>query len=176
MHLNWKRILLVGSDIVLGAYIVVAMAAFDKPASENTACSQVDINIQDETVNGFISPKEIEPPHQSQSLPAQEDLEGHQYTGDRRDAQAKSVHPERTMLQDTGRARMDIAHPAYAYRTSWLRTATTITWMMTIVSCQTPIIRATSSSLRGPSTDGMHATISPISLMPSWPTTSGRTR
>ena len=59
MHLNWKRILLVGCDIVLGAYIVVAMTAFDRPESENTACTQVDINVQDEAVNGFISPKEI---------------------------------------------------------------------------------------------------------------------
>ena len=59
MRLNWKKILLVGSDIILGTYIVVAMTAFDKQDNGKTICTQVDINIQDETVNGFISPKEI---------------------------------------------------------------------------------------------------------------------
>ena len=31
MRVNWKKILLVGSDVVLGTYIVVAMTAFNKP-------------------------------------------------------------------------------------------------------------------------------------------------
>lgn len=48
-----------GSDVVLGTYIVVAMTAFNKPDGEDITCKQVDINIQDEAVNGFISPKEI---------------------------------------------------------------------------------------------------------------------
>lgn len=59
MRVNWKKILLVGSDVVLGTYIVVAMTAFNKPDGEDITCKQVDINIQDEAVNGFISPKEI---------------------------------------------------------------------------------------------------------------------
>ena len=59
MRVNWKKILLVGSDVVLGTYIVVAMTAFNKLDGEDITCKQVDINIQDEAVNGFISPKEI---------------------------------------------------------------------------------------------------------------------
>ena len=47
MRVNWKKILLVGSDVVLGTYIVVAMTAFNKPDGEDITCKQVDINIQD---------------------------------------------------------------------------------------------------------------------------------
>ena len=46
MRVNWKKILLVGSDVVLGTYIVVAMTAFNKPDGEDITCKQVDINIQ----------------------------------------------------------------------------------------------------------------------------------
>lgn len=59
MHVNWKRILLVGSDIVLGTYIVIAMTAFNKKPESDIVCTQVNINVQDEATNGFISPQEI---------------------------------------------------------------------------------------------------------------------
>ena len=59
MRFNWKKILLVTCDVVLGAYIIVAMTAFNKPDESAMVCNQVDIDIEDEAVNGFISPQEI---------------------------------------------------------------------------------------------------------------------
>lgn len=59
MRINWKKILLVTFDVVLGAYIVVAMTAFNKPDESGMLCTQVNIDIQDETANGFISAQEV---------------------------------------------------------------------------------------------------------------------
>lgn len=59
MRFSWKKILLVTCDVMLGAYIVIAMVAFNKPDETNVVCNQVDIDIQDEAVNGFITAQEI---------------------------------------------------------------------------------------------------------------------
>lgn len=59
MRINWKKILLVSCDVVLGAYIVVAMTAFNKPDESGMLCTQVNIDIQDETTNGFINATEV---------------------------------------------------------------------------------------------------------------------
>lgn len=59
MRINWKKILLVTCDVVLGAYIVVAMTAFNKPDETNIVCTQVNIDIQDEATNAFITAPEI---------------------------------------------------------------------------------------------------------------------
>lgn len=59
MRINWKKTLLVTCDVLLGAYIVVAMTAFNKPDESAMTCTQVDIDIQDEAVNGFISAQEV---------------------------------------------------------------------------------------------------------------------
>lgn len=59
MRLNWKKILLVSCDVVLGAYVIVAMTAFNKPDNSKRICRQVNIDIQDEATNGFISATEI---------------------------------------------------------------------------------------------------------------------
>ncbi len=59
MRFNWKKTLLITVDVALGAYIVMAFAAFDKPREEMPVCKKVSIDIQDETANGFINAKEI---------------------------------------------------------------------------------------------------------------------
>lgn len=59
MRINWKKTILVTLDIVLGAYIIAAFAAFNKPKAEAPVCKKVNINIQDETTNGFITTSEI---------------------------------------------------------------------------------------------------------------------
>lgn len=58
-RINWKRTLLVTCDVLLGAYIVVAMTAFNKPDESSMICKQVNINIEDEATNGFISGQEV---------------------------------------------------------------------------------------------------------------------
>lgn len=57
--MNWKKILLVTVDVMLGAYVIVAMTAFNKPDRDNMVCKKVNIYIQDETTNGFITKDEI---------------------------------------------------------------------------------------------------------------------
>lgn len=46
-------------DIVLGAYLILAFTAFNKPDEKSKMCTKVNINIQDESTNGFINAKEI---------------------------------------------------------------------------------------------------------------------
>ncbi len=59
MRFNWKMTLLVSLDVVIGAYIVMAFASFNKPKEETAVCKKVSIDIQDETTNGFITAAEI---------------------------------------------------------------------------------------------------------------------
>lgn len=59
MHINWRKVVLSALDVVLGAYIIVAFTAFNKPNEAAYVCTQVNINIQDEATNGFISAGEI---------------------------------------------------------------------------------------------------------------------
>lgn len=59
MYINWKKTIIVTLDIMLGAYIITAFAAFNKPNVVPKVCTQVDINIKDEATNGFITAAEI---------------------------------------------------------------------------------------------------------------------
>ena len=59
IRINWKKTLLVLADLVLAAYIVLAVTAFNKPDETASVCTKVSINIADETTNGFINSKEI---------------------------------------------------------------------------------------------------------------------
>lgn len=59
MHINRKKTIIVTMDIILGGYLVVAFSAFDKPNVVKRVCTQVNINIEDEATNGFISAAEI---------------------------------------------------------------------------------------------------------------------
>lgn len=59
MKVNWKKIITITLDVILGGYIIVAFTAMDKPREEVAVCSKVNIHISDETTNGFITEKEI---------------------------------------------------------------------------------------------------------------------
>lgn len=59
MRINWKKTIIVSLDLLLGAYIITAFAALDRPDAVTRICTQVDIDIQDETTNGFITAQEI---------------------------------------------------------------------------------------------------------------------
>ena len=59
MHINWKKTFIVTADIILGGYLIVAFSAFGKPNVVQRVCTKVNINIQDEATNGFISAAEI---------------------------------------------------------------------------------------------------------------------
>lgn len=59
MTLNWKNIVVVSIDIIIGVYLVFAMTAFNEPYDRNLVCSQVKIDIADGVSDGFLSVNEI---------------------------------------------------------------------------------------------------------------------
>lgn len=59
MRINWKKTIIITLDLVLGTYLVFAFTKFNKPDEKGMICTKVNINIQDEMTNGFLSAKEI---------------------------------------------------------------------------------------------------------------------
>lgn len=59
MKYNWKTSAIILADIVLGCYLFLAITAFNKPDDQKAVCTQVDINIEDGKVEGFLSEAEI---------------------------------------------------------------------------------------------------------------------
>lgn len=58
-RIKWKKSLIIALDIVLGAYIVLAFAAFHTPDQKELHCRKVSIDIADETTNGFLTASDI---------------------------------------------------------------------------------------------------------------------
>lgn len=59
MTFNWKKILVVTIDIVIAAYLVLAITAFNKPDTPKKVCTEVKIDIRDDVVDGFLNTEEI---------------------------------------------------------------------------------------------------------------------
>ena len=59
MTFNWKKSLIIVFDIAIAAYLVLAVTAFNKPAEKATVCSEVNIDIEDEIVDGFLDAKAV---------------------------------------------------------------------------------------------------------------------
>lgn len=59
MRVNWKKTTIIVLDIVLSAYLLLAFTSFHESDETNKTCSKVQINIQDETTNGFLDAHEI---------------------------------------------------------------------------------------------------------------------
>ena len=59
MTFNWKKTLIALIDIVIAGYLVLAVSAFNTPAEKATVCSEVKIDINNESVGGFVTPSEI---------------------------------------------------------------------------------------------------------------------
>lgn len=59
MRYNWKRTAIILIDIVLGCYLFLAITAFNKPDDQKAVCTQVDVNIEDGKVEGFLGKAEI---------------------------------------------------------------------------------------------------------------------
>ena len=59
LHINWKKTAIALLDILLAAYLVLAMTSFNKPDETQKMCTKVTINITDENTNGFLSAPEI---------------------------------------------------------------------------------------------------------------------
>ena len=59
MSFNWKKSIIVVFDIVIAAYLILAVTAFNKPAERASVCSEVKIDIDDEMPDGFLNANEI---------------------------------------------------------------------------------------------------------------------
>lgn len=59
MNISWKKLTIIVFDVILAVYIVLAFTAFNKPNEVSTLCKKVNIDITDETPNGFLNVNEI---------------------------------------------------------------------------------------------------------------------
>ena len=59
MTFNWKKSLIVLCDIVIAAYLVLAVTSFNKPDMTATHCTEVKTNIEQNIVDGFLTADEI---------------------------------------------------------------------------------------------------------------------
>ncbi len=56
---DWKKITLILLDVVAGVYLVLAVTAFNKPDEQANICKDIQINIQKEETEGFLSDTEV---------------------------------------------------------------------------------------------------------------------
>ena len=59
MSINWKKSLIVLCDIVIAAYLVLAVTSFNKPDVAATHCTEVKTDIEHNIVDGFLTADEI---------------------------------------------------------------------------------------------------------------------
>lgn len=59
ISINWKKIALVVTDLALAVYLVFAITSWNKPDEHANVCTKVNINIEDESENGFLNATEI---------------------------------------------------------------------------------------------------------------------
>ena len=56
--MNWKKTAFIAINIVLGTYVVLAMTIFNGP-DEEQVCKDLDINIEEGIVEGFLTPDDV---------------------------------------------------------------------------------------------------------------------
>lgn len=60
MAINWKKTIFIVCDILIAAYLLLAITAFNKPGVTTTHCTEVKIDIeQNGTIAGFMNANEI---------------------------------------------------------------------------------------------------------------------
>lgn len=59
MHINWKKSTLVVIDIAIAVYLVLAITAFNSPDALYNVCAEVNIDIKQGPVQGFINADEV---------------------------------------------------------------------------------------------------------------------
>ena len=53
--MNWKKAAIIVLDLVIGFYLVLAVTAFNKPDEHAMVCNEVNITIEKEQVDGFLT-------------------------------------------------------------------------------------------------------------------------
>ena len=59
MSVNWKKSIFVVCDIIIAAYLLLAVTAFNRPGAKAIVCSEVKIDIEQTAVEGFMTAGEI---------------------------------------------------------------------------------------------------------------------
>lgn len=59
IRINWKKTLLIVTDLALAVYLVFAITSWNKPDEGTSVCTKVNINIEDESENGFLNATEV---------------------------------------------------------------------------------------------------------------------
>jgi cell division protein FtsQ len=59
MTINWKKTAVVLLDIVIAAYLVLAISVFNEPEEKATVCTAVNIDIAEQQDYGFLTPAEV---------------------------------------------------------------------------------------------------------------------
>jgi cell division protein FtsQ len=58
MTINWKQTAFILADIVIAAYLLLAITVFNQPEEKATVCSEVNIRVDDQQ-SGLLSPAEV---------------------------------------------------------------------------------------------------------------------
>ena len=56
---NWKKTLIIIFNIIIGAYLLLAVTAFNKPVEKETVCRDVRISIDKGIIDGFLTTDEV---------------------------------------------------------------------------------------------------------------------
>ena len=59
MNRRLKKFILIVLNVILTIYLLMAITSFNNPKETHPICSEVKINIEDETTNGFLSKDEV---------------------------------------------------------------------------------------------------------------------
>ena len=59
MYINWKKTIMVTLDVVLAAYIILAVTSFNRPDRTKLICEKVRITIADKDSSGFLSALDV---------------------------------------------------------------------------------------------------------------------
>ena len=57
--MNWKRVALVCTGVLLAGYMVLALTAFNKP-DEDQICQGVNIHLEEDIVDGFLTANDVQ--------------------------------------------------------------------------------------------------------------------
>jgi cell division protein FtsQ len=57
--MDWKKIIIIALDTVIGVYLVLVMMSFIKPDEAEDICTDIHINISKESEEGFLSEKDV---------------------------------------------------------------------------------------------------------------------
>ena len=56
---NWKKVLVITFSIVIAAYLLLAVTAFNRPAEKDVACHAAQVEIEKGVIEGFLTPADV---------------------------------------------------------------------------------------------------------------------